>query len=192
MEEPDLDKLKVNNQKFVSEILAGDPSYFERLKQGQNPEYFVLSCSDSRVCPSVITKMPLGSIFSHRNVANQVSITDESFSSSLFFSLKVLKVKKILIVGHTCCSGVKFAWEGNKDHEISAWLDQIKTSFPKGENHQLSLDKLAELNVMAQTEHIKKHPIYVKYGEGVSVSGCLFHVESGELEILNTEVISSK
>ncbi|GAE34021.1 carbonic anhydrase [Halalkalibacter akibai] len=182
-----MEKLKENNRQFVSERLEHDPSYFHQLKQGQHPDYFVLSCSDSRVCPSVITKMPLGNLFSHRNVGNQVSENDESFRSSLYFALKVLKVKKILIIGHTGCSGVKFALEDHIDDEVVGWINQIKASLPKERTRQLSLEKLAEINVIAQTKNLKKHPLYLKYGERVTVIGCLFHVESGDLEILENE-----
>ena len=54
------EKLIHGNQEFVERMLQEDPDYFNHLKQGQNPEIFLLACCDSRVSPSIITGMPRG------------------------------------------------------------------------------------------------------------------------------------
>ncbi|GGK12808.1 hypothetical protein GCM10010965_02240 [Caldalkalibacillus thermarum] len=59
--------------------------------------------------------MPLGHLFVHRNIANQVHPEDESFSASLYYALKHLKVKKIVIQGHTGCGGLTAAWQNNDE-----------------------------------------------------------------------------
>ncbi|THG88660.1 carbonate dehydratase, partial [Alkalihalobacillus alcalophilus ATCC 27647 = CGMCC 1.3604] len=111
-------ELRKKNEEFIQRIKEQDPTFFDELKKGQTPEFFVLSCSDSRVSPSVITQMPLGHMFVHRNIANQVVTEDESFSASLYYALKHLKVKKIVIKGHTDCGGVKAAWLENDEQEL--------------------------------------------------------------------------
>lgn len=176
-------ELKKRNEEFVQKVKAQDPSYFEELKKGQTPEYFLLSCSDSRVSPSVITQMPLGHMFVHRNIANQVVEEDESFSASLFYAIKHLNVKKLVVKGHTGCGGVKAAWEGNEDPELQKWLGHIRRSLPEktGETEP-SLNELARINVLSQVEKLLKHPVYQQLGEDVEVLGCIFHVETGELE----------
>lgn len=178
-------KLKEKNEAFIQNLKKEKPSYFDELKKGQHPEYFVLACSDSRVSPSVITQMPLGKLFVHRNIANQVTEQDESFSASLYYALKHLKVKKIVIQGHTDCGGVKAAKHDNDEKELSSWLGNIKHSLPNKEfTETCSLDELTKINVLEQVEHLKKHPIYQEYGEGVEIISCLFHVESGVIEWL--------
>lgn len=176
-------ELKEQNEQFIRKIKEQDPGYFEELKKGQSPEYFLLSCSDSRVSPSIIMQMPLGHMFVHRNIANQVVTEDESFSASLYYALKHLKVKKLVVKGHTGCGGVKAAWEGNEEPELQKWLAHIRNSLPeKTGKTDVSLDELAKLNVLSQVEKLRKHPIYEHYGENVEISGCIFHVETGELE----------
>ncbi|WP_216828494.1 carbonic anhydrase [Alkalihalobacterium elongatum] len=176
-------ELKKMNKEFVRKIKETDPAFFEELKKGQTPEFFVLSCSDSRVSPSVITQMPLGHMFVHRNIANQVDIKDESFSASLYYALKHLNVKKILIKGHTDCGGVKAAWAGLNDEELQGWLLNIQDSLPQNKNEkEVSMDELTKINILKQVARLKEHPIYIKYGTAVEIIGCLFHVESGELE----------
>lgn len=178
-------QLKKNNEKFIQKIINHDPAYFEQLRKGQTPEYFLLSCSDSRVSPSVIMEMPLGKMFVHRNIANQVTLDDESFSASLYYALKHLKVKKIIVKGHTDCGGVKAAWLENDEKELQTWLAKVRGNLPNKQDHQdITLDELTKINVLKQIEHVKEHPVYQKYGEGVEVLGYLFHVESGVLEYL--------
>lgn len=175
--------LKKQNEAFVKKMLQGGSHYFETLIQGQAPEFFVLSCSDSRVSPSVITQMPLGHLFVHRNIANQVHPEDESFSASLYYALKHLKVKKIVIQGHTGCGGVTAAWQNNDEPQWQKWLNHIRAGLPK--DGEYSIDELAKINVLQQVEELKRHPVYQQYGEGVEIIPCLFHLETGELECLS-------
>ncbi|MGJ9384615.1 carbonic anhydrase [Salipaludibacillus sp. CF4.18] len=178
----DLD-LRKKNEAFIHKTKEQDPLFFEQLKKGQTPEFFVLSCSDSRVSPSVITQMPLGQMFVHRNIANQVANDDESFSASLYYALKHLKVKQIIIKGHTDCGGVKAALLDNEEEELQGWISKIRKGLPdKRITNKFSMDDLTNMNVLRQVENIQQHPIYKKYGQHVKVIGYLFHVETGELE----------
>ncbi|MBA4535956.1 carbonate dehydratase [Bacillus aquiflavi] len=179
-------ELKEKNHLFVKQMKDKNPFFFDELKKGQAPDYFVLSCSDSRVSPSIVTQMPLGRMFTHRNIANQVDENDGSFSASLFYALKHLGVKTIIVKGHTDCGGVKAAWSNNNDEELKPWLKNITKSLPEKGSGDYSIDTLTKLNVIKQVERIKKHPIYQQYGEGVDVVGCLFHVENGELECVTS------
>lgn len=177
--------LRRKNEEFIRKIKEINPDYFDELKKGQTPEFLVLSCSDSRVSPSVITQMPLGKMFVHRNIANQVVTEDESFSASLYFALKHLKVKKIMIKGHTGCGGIRTALADEDEEELRWWLTNVRNSLPnKHERNSFSLDELAKFNVLKQIENLKQHPIYQTFGAGVKVCGYLFYVESGELEKL--------
>lgn len=177
-------ELRQKNERFIKQMSEHDPVFFDKLKQGQAPEFFVLSCSDSRVSPSVITQMPLGYMFVHRNIANQVDMDDHSFTASLYFALKHLRVKKIMIQGHTGCGGIKAACEENEEKELRLWLANLKKSIRALGNEKHSLDDLSKRNVLDQIQHLKEHPVYQKYGQNIEIIGSLFHIESGQLEIL--------
>ncbi|NBI28465.1 carbonic anhydrase [Chengkuizengella marina] len=178
------------NEQFVTEILQQDPAYFHKLVKGQSPEYFVLACSDSRVSPSVTANMPLGNMFVHRNVANQVVEGDHSFSAGLYYALKHLKVKKILIEGHTQCGGIQAACEMKqeqsnlqKDDGFHLWVSEIQQNVPsKHQCDELTSFELSKLNVLNQIENLKKHPVYIKYGSNVDIIGFVFDLSSGKLQ----------
>ncbi|WP_100372274.1 carbonic anhydrase [Bacillus sp. FJAT-45037] len=176
-------RLEKQNESFLQEMREKDPHFFEKLQAGQEPEMFVLACSDSRVSPSVITNMPLGKLFIHRNIANQVNESDESFSASLYYALKHLRVKDVLIIGHTNCGGVKAAADNNEEAELKTWLTSIHQAI-KGADCEGLCEAGTKQNVLTQMDRLKAHPIYRKYGNDVPVVGALFHVEDGKFEWL--------
>lgn len=179
------DLLSLRSQVFFQEKLQEDPTFFKQLEQGQSPEVFMIACCDSRVDPSVITQMPLGTLFVYRNVANQVVEGDTGFEAALCYALKHLGIKKIAVKGHTGCGGIAAAWNGNTDPGLRQWIREIRDSLPDpGERPDLSQDELAKINVLKQVERLKKHPVYRSYGKEVEVMGYLFHLDSGELEPL--------
>lgn len=179
------EKLIRGNQEFVERMLQEDPDYFNHLKQGQSPEIFLLACCDSRVSPSIITGMPPGNLFVHQNIANQALETDSSFTASLYFALKNLQVKQILVKGHTGCGGIAAARQERVDPEMERWIQEVRSSLPDPEEQSdLTLDELSRLNVLHQVKRLKNHPVYREHGLGVKVDGILFHLETGRLELL--------
>ncbi|WP_216827581.1 carbonic anhydrase [Alkalihalobacterium elongatum] len=176
------------NRRFVKEMKQRNTDYFLNLSKGQSPEIFLISCTDSRVSPSVIMQMPLGKLFVHRNIANQVNENDDSFNASLYYALKHLNVKKVVILGHTGCGGIQAAQQidPNDSLEVESfrnWITHVHQSI-KGHNETSSY-QLEKENVIQQMKILKGHPIYVKYGNSVDVEGYLFHLETGELEVLS-------
>ncbi|WP_257009721.1 carbonic anhydrase [Evansella halocellulosilytica] len=182
------DILKQRNREFVKHMNEVDPDFFSKLKEGQSPDFFILSCSDSRVSPTTITGMTLGSMFIHRNVANQVNHRDDSFSTGLYFALHYLKVSYIIIIGHTGCGGVEAAWGESKDEKLQPWLSHIQESLPMEEkNKSFSSRDLSIQNVLSQVENMKNHPIYMEHGQGIPVIGMVFNLGTGELEYVTEE-----
>lgn len=79
--------------------------------QGQTPHTLVIACSDSRADPALIFDAAPGQLFTVRNVANLVPpyAPDGALhgvSAALEFGVKVLKVRRILVMGHAHCGGV--------------------------------------------------------------------------------------
>ncbi|MDE5413561.1 carbonic anhydrase [Alkalihalobacterium chitinilyticum] len=177
-------KLKRNNKLFFEEMRKVDPHFFDRMVQGQEPELFVLACSDSRVSPSVITQMPLGKLFIHRNIGNQVNEHDESFSASLYYALKHLKVKGILIIGHTHCGGIDAAVNGNNEEALKPWLKGIRESFINENSTQMCTGQLSETHLLKQVERLNGHPIYKEFGQHIPIIPVVYHIENGEIEFI--------
>jgi len=104
-----------------------------------------------------------GELFVHRNIANQVSLTDINFLSVLEYAVNVLKVKHIIVCGHYRCGGIAAAYHGKVKGLVGNWTNPIR-DLVLDYNQELSsiadlderLDKLSELNVIQQVENLFK------------------------------------
>ena len=85
-----------NNQAWVKEQTARDPTFFERLGRGQQPKYFYIGCADSRVPANEIMGLGPGEVFVHRNVGNMVVGTDANLLACLQFAVERLAVDHII------------------------------------------------------------------------------------------------
>ena len=91
---------------------------FEALaRDGQSPETLVISCSDSRVGPERVFGAAPGEIFVIRNVAGLVPPYEpdrrhHGTSAALEYAVRVLKVARIVVLGHAQCGGIRVMLEG--------------------------------------------------------------------------------
>ena len=58
--------------RFQSEIFPKQQAFFQQLASGQQPKALFLTCSDSRIDPSLITQTEPGELFICRNAGNIV------------------------------------------------------------------------------------------------------------------------
>jgi len=129
------DKLLTGYQAFRKKYAAGDESTMKKLAcDGQHPDTMIVACSDSRVDPSIIFQADPGDIFMVRNVANIIPPfeNDESHhgtSAALEFGICHLKVKHLIILGHSQCGGIQALIENSdktKNDFIDNWVSIIK------------------------------------------------------------------
>lgn len=153
------ERLLLENKAWAEEKIAREPDYFQRLAKAQTPDFLWIGCSDSRVPAELIINAEPGEIFVHRNIANQVIMTDFNSLSVLQFAVSVLKVKHIIVCGHYNCGGIKAALERQRGDLslVNKWLMHIKDVYRL---HQRDLDglptreaqvnRLVELNIIEQ------------------------------------------
>ena len=179
------------NAQWVEDTLKRDPHFFDHLAAGQSPQYLWIGCSDSRVPASEITNMLPGSIFVQRNIANQVNNTDTNVLSVIYYAVKYLRVKHILVVGHYGCGGVLGAMSHAKFGFLDNWLVNIKNIYytHRQELNAISDEKqrgnrLVELNVMEQVSNLSKISfIQEEWSEGteLGIHGLVYSLSDGKL-----------
>lgn len=155
------------NKVWARDKVEGDPDYFNRLSHIQTPEFLWIGCSDSRVPANEITNTQPGEIFVHRNVANMVVHTDVNLLSVLDYAVTHLKVKHVIVCGHYGCGGIKAAMTNHDfKHVLNMWLRNIKDVYRLHRNElnninneEQKFDRLVELNVMEQVQHLAKTSI---------------------------------
>jgi carbonic anhydrase len=107
-----IDRLIEGYREFHRTTFTRRRRQYERLAaKGQKPKILIISCSDSRVSPSVVFNTPPGAIFVARNIANIVPPYHpdggpRSIGAAVEYAVKVLNVTDIVIKGHARCGGV--------------------------------------------------------------------------------------
>lgn len=180
-----------NNEKWVEEKLSLDPQYFEKLSQGQHPDFLYIGCSDSRVTAEDLMGVNPGEVFIHRNIANQVVPTDNNINAVIQYAVEHLKVKYIIICGHYECGGVKAALHPSDMGQLNSWLQTLrdvrrlhKTELDAIKDEQQLFDRLVELNVREQCMNVIKidHVQRSWYKTGFpQIHGWVFNVRNGKL-----------
>ncbi len=183
-----LKNLLEQNVKWATDKVRNDPDYFSRLTDLQNPEYFWIGCSDSRVPANVITGLAPGEVFVHRNVSNLAHPADLNYLSVLQFAVEVLKVRHIIVCGHYGCGGIKAATDGKRHGLIDHWLQPIRDTAEQrhADLHGLTgarkLDRLCELSVESQVMSVCRTPIVQdawKNGQSLHVHGWVYALRDG-------------
>jgi carbonic anhydrase len=189
-----------NNRAWSGGKTRQDPDFFRRLERQQAPEFLWIGCSDSRVPANEIIGLDPGEVFVHRNVANLTPPQDANYLSVLQFSVDVLKVRHILVVGHYGCGGISAAIDGQRRGLIDHWLHPIRETYaenayelaalPEGRER---LNRLCELNVLAQVKNVASD-IFVQdawaRGQVLSVHGWVYSLADGLVTDLHTTVSS--
>lgn len=156
-------ELLEGNIEWVNKTNKENPTFFHKLADGQKPNYLWIGCSDSRVPATEITGTVPGSIFVQRNIANMVVHTDSNLLSVVYYAVKQLRVKHIIVCGHYGCGGVAAALSNEKFGFLDNWLLNIKDVYRLHaqeldaiKNEEEKFNRFVELNVLEQVKNLSK------------------------------------
>ena len=174
----------------------------DKLAEGQSPRFLWIGCSDSRVPATEITGSMPGSIFVHRNIANLVIHSDINLLSVIYYAVEYLKVRHIIVCGHSSCGGIQAAMSEDNFGFLDNWLNHIKDvyQFHKEELEKIPdpnqrSDALAMVNVRQQVYNLSKVSfIRQKWAAGdfPALHGWFYQIRDGMLKDLNVTVNSVK
>lgn len=147
---------------------------FARLALGQSPDALFIACSDSRVAANLFASTEPGDLFVIRNVGNLipranaqgVNERDSSVAAAIEFSSTVLKVRDIVVCGHSECGAMNALLSGQQvPPSLQAWLRHAELPLRKLQagarmNAELAPhNHLSQLNVLQQVENLRTYPI---------------------------------
>ncbi|KAH6801932.1 beta carbonic anhydrase 4 [Perilla frutescens var. frutescens] len=166
-----VERIRTGFDHFKKEKYEKDPALFSKLAQGQSPKFLVFACSDSRVCPSHILNFQPGEAFVVRNIANMVPPFDKTkysgMGAAIEYAVLHLKVENILVIGHSCCGGIKGLMSipddgTTKSDFIEDWVKIGKAAKAKVQTEckNLGLDE--------QCAHLEKEAVNVSLGNLLS------------------------
>ena len=191
-----MEKLIEGVIEFKKNDFKENKEFFLGLKDSQKPHTFYIGCSDSRVVPNLITKTMPGEIFVVRNIANVVppfNINDGTYkcsASALEYAVEFLKVKNIIVCGHSNCGGLKALFSSLKELEklplVKKWLSllgDVKDAVSNIENEKIRAETIEKLNIIKQLENLMTYPFVKEKVEKneLNLIGWYYIIETGEV-----------
>ena len=179
-----------NSQKFIK--LAS---------LGQSPSTMVISCCDSRVHVTSIFGAEEGEFFIHRNIANLVPPFSNDgehhgTSAAIEYATEVLKIRHLIILGHTGCGGIKSSYDLHKNKInqnykfINKWLSITKPIF-NNISKNISIDnqimQLEEESIKNSLNNLFTFPNVKKNieNDNLLIHGLIHDIGTGTLKFLN-------
>jgi len=178
-----------------------NPSFFPTLATGQSPTILWLGCSDSRVPETTLLGLQPGDVFVHRNIANIVSPTDINSEAVIEYAVVHLKVKHIVLCGHTSCGGVGAALgDARVGGVLDTWLTPLKALRKKNQEELNAIEdsgeraiRLAELNVAVGVDTLLSNYVVEEAVKerGLQVHGVVYDIACGKLRDLGVGTTTS-
>jgi carbonic anhydrase len=149
-----LQELISGNQRFADNRLTSIEHDLQILKEHtvekQEPFAGVLACADSRVPVELVFDQTIGHIFVTRVAGNVVT---PEIIASLEYAVAVLKIRALLVLGHSSCGAVKAAMKADSvPGQISALYPHLR---PAVDQSAGNLDKAIEANARSQAELLR-------------------------------------
>lgn len=192
-----LSELFENNRRWAAATGEREPGFFSRLLNQQTPQYLWIGCADSRVPANELVNLLPGDLFVHRNVANVVAHSDLNALSVVQYAVDALRVRHIIVVGHSNCGGVRAALEDLRLGLVDNWTRHVRDVFRLHSAFLESLplierqQALCELNVLEQARNVCSTSIVQdawKRGQSVVVHGWVYGLHNGLIEDLSMTV----
>ncbi|HWT31938.1 MAG TPA: carbonic anhydrase [Propylenella sp.] len=196
-----MDRLVDGYRHFRASIWSAERDRYEALAvTGQSPEAMVISCSDSRVDPQTVFGARPGELFVVRNVAGLVPPFNpdagyHGTSAALEFGVRVLKVARIVVLGHGQCGGVQAMVEGAPKEArdfVEPWIsiaEPVLRNVPKDIDRHELLHRCEQAVVRLSLANLMTFPwIAEPVAAGrLQLDGFRFAIRTGVLERLEGE-----
>src|SRR5680860_243656 len=192
-----MEKLLKGLIKFQEEVFLKRKELFAGLSDQQKPRAVFVTCSDSRIDPSLLTQTEPGDLFIIRNAGNLIPTYGAAIggsTASVEYGVSVLQVKDIIVCGHTDCGAMEALLHQEKLQElpaVKAWLQHAETTvrimkdlYAHLQGDELFAATIRE-NVLVQLDHLKTHPAVatgLRRGN-LRLHGWVYSIGTGEVGV---------
>jgi carbonic anhydrase len=181
-----LQELLAGNQRFAANQLTSIEHDLKILKEHtvekQEPFAAVLACADSRVPVELVFDQTIGHIFVARVAGN---IVTPVIIASLEYAVAVLRIRVLMVLGHTNCGAVKAAMKAETvPGQISSLYPHLR---PAVEQSAGNFDKAIEANARLQAELLRTSSTVIRD----AVKAGTVKVAAGVYNLANGKVVVS-
>ena len=197
-----VEKLAKGVHHFQKDVFASHKELFEKLGEGQSPDALLVTCSDSRVVPSLLMGANPGELFVLRNAGNLVPAYGvpggEGAAGTVEYAIAVLKIRHVIVCGHSRCGAMTGLLNPEKLEGVPAvrkWLDCAATTKRIIEENYADLEGPARIeaaieeNVLVQLENLRTHPSVAAAlsRKELHLHAWFYEFESGEVFAYDSE-----
>ena len=195
-------RLQVRYRIWLETIHASHKVQFKALADlGQDPLEMVIACCDSRVHVTSIFGAESGEMFVHRNVAALVPPYEpdgahHGTSAAIEYAVQVLKVRNIIVMGHSQCGGVEGCYRMCSGEApdlleqasfVGRWMDLLRRGYERLPEDAPEAERIARLEkeaVLVSIENLLTYPFVVEAVEDqrTSVHGLWIDIAEGRME----------
>lgn len=182
-------------RKYSDTIFPNQKPLFDSLAQGQAPHTLFITCSDSRIDPSLVTQTQPGEIFVVRNAGNIIppfGASKGGEEAAIEFAIDGLKVSNVVICGHSQCGAMSALIDKSKVASLPSvhrWLDHAESTLRRLRPEKKNVDCAIHENVLVQVDNLKTHPaVSAAISRGtLRIFGWIYHFEEGLVSVYNPE-----
>lgn len=200
-----LKKLIKGHQDFQkNKIHKWEAELKEMSISGQKPEILFIGCSDSRVAPDLMLNTKPGEMFLIRNVGNFIppfkhDADYHGTAAAIEYAVSVLKVKHIVVCGHTHCGACKSLYTEIPDTDslvhVKTWLNlgneakEITLQEKKFQTEEEMFRTTERNSVQIQMNRLLSYPDVKRRFENkeLELHAWIYNVENGDIDYLDHE-----
>ena len=186
-------------RRFRSGGYASRVELYGKLATSQKPRVLFITCSDSRVVPTMVLAGDPGDVFVCQIVGNIVPAYGDTFggvSATVEYAVTALAVEAIIVCGHSDCGAMKAVQHIERYVEtpaIASWLrhadaaKRVASAEDATDEHE-HLATLTRENVIAQLENLRTHPaVALGRHRGLRLYGWVYDIGDGTVESYDDE-----
>ncbi len=188
-------------ERFQTEVFPQEQALFEHLAQNHHPDTMMITCADARIVPGQLLQTKPGELFMLRNAGNMVPAYTTALgaeAATIEYAMSVLKVKHVIVCGHTDCGAMRAVLKPELAEELPAvrnWLHhagcarKIVMDQHGHEPEPVRLRRLVEENVMAQLVNLQTHPSVASrlLAGAVHLYGWVYEIGTGRVFAFDAE-----
>ena len=195
-EETHIQTLVEGHRRFLRDVFPHKKAQFHLLAEMQAPEWLFITCSDSRIVPDLILQTGPGDLFLSRSIGNVVTVSGNDVAgvtATIEYAVEVLKVKHIILCGHSDCGALKAALNRKSLANLpkaSRWLHHVEGAFTHrqplnpADGEHAELASIIRGNVVAQLINLRSQPSVAKAlaHHTLEIHGWYYDILTGQIE----------
>jgi carbonic anhydrase len=180
----------MKNARAFRDRAAARADEFGRLAEGHSPQALFITCSDSRVIPSLITGARPGELFELRTAGSIIPEHDperhSSEAATIEYAVEVLGVADIVVCGHSHCGAVG-AMVRREDLSavpaVRGWLESASPPPLFADPSSPAIAEAVQHHVLCQIRQLRDYPcVSRRVAEGrLSLHGWFYEIDTGSV-----------